>query len=315
MTVNDALCSMTGYAREGLLGEHVSTILMEEGADAWDDAVESLTGAGGESRSLELAIETKDGRVVPCENNVGLLPSDEQGEPRGTVGVLRDITERKERERELRLQNERLDAFASIISHDLRNPLSVARGYLDVVAESATDDEAIGRVEEALTRMNEMIGDVLALARGGEEITDPEPVVLSSIVESAWANVDHAEASLEVETDLKIRADGSRLLRLFENLFRNAIQHGGADVTVRVGTIDVATPDCVGFFVEDDGPGMPPDVREKAFQSEFTTSEDGHGIGLWVVSEVADAHGWKPVAAVGSEGGARFEFSGVERVE
>ena len=315
MTVNDALCSMSGYAREGLLGEHIDTILTASAADTWSGAVASLQGTAGESRSLELTVETKSGDSFPCENKVGLLPSDEDGNLRGTVGVLRDITERKEREQALQRQNERLDAFASIVSHDLRNPLSVAQGYLEVVAESTSDQESVDRVDEALTRMNDMIDDVLALARGGQSVADVAPILLSDVVESAWENVDTKTADLDTDTDVRVYADDSRLLRLFENLFRNAIEHGGDDVTVSVGTLDPTAPGRIGFYVEDDGPGMPPAVREKVFQSQFTTSEHGHGIGLWVVSEVADAHEWTANAAVGSAGGARFEFSNVELVD
>ncbi|AGN02843.1 putative signal-transducing histidine kinase / response regulator [Salinarchaeum sp. Harcht-Bsk1] len=313
MTVNDALCAMTGYAREGLLGEHIDTILDADAARSWSEAVESLQGTAGESRSLELTVETKHCDTFPCENKVGLLPSDEDGVPRGTVGVLRDITERKERERALHRQNERLDAFASIVSHDLRNPLSVAQGYLEHVAESTADQESVARVEESLDRMNELIDDVLALARGGETVTDTSPVHLSTAVRSAWSNVDTRGASLDVSADVKIEAADSRLLRLFENLFRNAIEHGGEDVTVTVGVLETTDPDTVGLYVEDNGPGIPPDVRDHVFESQFTTSERGNGIGLWVVSEVADAHDWTATACVGSEGGARFEFAQIER--
>jgi PAS domain S-box-containing protein len=395
MTVNDALCDMTGYAREGLLGEHIDTILAEDAVESWRDAVRELAEGGGDSRSLELVVRTKRGDAFPCENKIGLLPSDEYGQSRGTVGVLRDVTRRKERERELRRQNERLDAFASIVSHDLRNPLSVAQGYLELAAESTDDQESVERVDEALTRMNEMIDDVLALARSGESAAETEVVRLPTLVDRAWSNVDTGDATLHVELDASIRADGSRLLRLFENLFRNAIEHGTtspdsetarqdavehgstspgsravrqdsvehdaaspgpsttpehpidqdsndsastssggvgeveaggglssggegpidgdqADVTVTVGMLEKSGPESVGFYVEDDGPGIPPEVRDRVFESQFTTSAEGNGIGLWVVSEVADAHDWVPTATVGSEGGARFEFENVD---
>jgi len=336
MTVNDALCSMTGYAREGLLGEHIEMILTSDSSAFWHAAVESLQDVESTSQSLELTVQPKRGDPFPCENKVGLLPSDEAGRSRGTVGVLRDITERKKRERELQRQNERLDAFASIVSHDLRNPLSVAQGYLELVEESADDQESVERVDEALARMNEMIDDVLALARGGQSATDAAPVQLATVVDAAWSNVDTGQAHLSIEADVLINADESRLLRMLENLFRNAIEHGGdaasaiarADdpeassddqsmnpLSVRVGELEQPDPSMVGFYVEDDGSGIPPDVRDSVFESNFTTSSDGHGIGLWVVSEVADAHGWTPTATVGSEGGARFEFTNVERAD
>ncbi|GAB3681791.1 hypothetical protein GCM10028857_06590 [Salinarchaeum chitinilyticum] len=323
MTVNDALCSMTGYAREGLLGEHIEMILGPDSSESWHAAVESLHDAAGSSQSLELTVHPKTGDPFPCENKVGLLPSDEDGQSRGTVGVLRDITDRKERERELQRQNERLDAFASIVSHDLRNPLSVAQGYLELVEESADDDAPIERVDDALTRMNEMIDDVLELARSGRSATETGPVHLGSIVEAAWSNVETGDATLSVDADVQISADQSRLLRLLENLFRNAIEHGidesaeqrSEPLSVTVGVLEGPDAATLGFFVEDDGSGIPPAVRENVFESRFTTSSEGNGIGLWVVSEVAHAHDWAPTATVGTDGGARFEFTGVDRAE
>lgn len=313
MTVNDALCEMTGYAREGLLGEHLELILETEGRNAWEAVVDDLTGVGGDSRSLELTVVRKDGTRFPCENKVGLLPSGEDGSFMGTVGVLRDVTERKRRERKLQRQNDRLDAFASIVSHDLRNPLSVAQGYLEMLEESEADEATVGEVQQSLDRMNEMIDDVLALAREGETAAETAPVPLPSAVQDAWSNVDTRDAELTVSLDQSVLADEGRLLRLLENLFRNAVQHGGSDVALEVGPLEAPAEGFVGFFVEDDGPGMPPNVREHVFESDFTTAEDGHGIGLWVVSEIADAHDWEAAATVGRDGGARFEFAGVEQ--
>jgi signal transduction histidine kinase len=83
----------------------------------------------------------------------------------------------------------------------------------------------------------------------------------------------------------------------------------GSDGAFEVEGEDVAT---TSFFVADDGPGMPAEIREHAFDSEFTTSDEGLGIGLWVVREVASAHGWTVDVVEGEDGGARFEFRGVE---
>jgi len=324
MTVNNGLLEMTGYSREGLLGEHVSLLLDDEDVERRRETIEHLRGAADdETEALEITIRRKDGTSVPCENQIALLPGDD--EHGGTVGVIRDITERKKRERELERQNERLEAFAGIVSHDLRNPLSVAQGYLDIVAERAGEIEALRNVRDALDRMEDIIGDVLALARHGQTVTETEQLTLRGVVEDAWSNVSTADATLEIEDSEPIAADRSRLLRSLENLFRNSIEHGAEDVTVRVGLLDRTSRDAndedaaarsTGFYVEDDGPGMPAEIREHAFESSFTTSDEGLGIGLWVVREVASAHGWTVEATESAEGGARFEFGDVrERPE
>jgi signal transduction histidine kinase len=96
---------------------------------------------------------------------------------------------------------------------------------------------------------------------------------------------------------------------LLENLLRNAVEHGGSEVTVRVG----AQPS--GFYIEDDGPGVPDELREDIFESGTTTNAGGTGLGLSIVAAIAKAHGWSVEATEGTEGGARFEFAGVGCLE
>ncbi|NHN40497.1 PAS domain S-box protein [Halorubellus sp. JP-L1] len=340
MTVNNGLMEMTGYSREGLLGEHISIVLDDEAVDAGRQLVREMYEAERMTAATkEVQVIPKTGDPYPGEAQIALLPFDD--ELRGTVGVVRDITERKRRERELERQNERLEAFASIVSHDLRNPLGVSQGYLDLAREAASPEVAayLEHVGDGLDRMEDIVGDVLALARQGQTVTETEPVTLEGLAREAWSNVETEDATLEVDDDLHFGADRSRLLRSFENLFRNsvehgstsnrtqsgdAIEHGGGDVTVTVGPIEhraggfrFGTSDdasSTGFYVADDGPGMPAEIREHAFDSEFTTSDDGLGIGLWVVREVASAHGWHVDVVENDDGGARFEFTDVEAV-
>ncbi|WP_439026239.1 histidine kinase N-terminal 7TM domain-containing protein [Haloarchaeobius sp. DT45] len=239
----------------------------------------------------------------------------------GVVVNSRDITERKRRERELAETNERLDQFASVVSHDLRNPLNVAQGYVELLDESVDGQasEYVDEVEESHDRMSRIIEDVLALARGGTDLAETEPVALDRLAREAWSNVETGEATLVTRTDQTVVADRSMLGRLFENLFRNSVEHGaprasgeagdsveygstsnrgapgdsvehdGDDVTVVVD----ALPDSEGFVVADDGPGIDPDVGEQVFDPGVTRSASGTGLGLTIVERVVDAHGWK----------------------
>ena len=102
-------------------------------------------------------------------------------------------------------------------------------------------------------------------------------------------------------------ADPRRLVQLLENLFRNAVEHNGTDVQVIVGRL----PHSNGFFVEDDGTGIPLDDRDRIFESGYSTNPDGTGFGLNIVEQIASAHGWDVDVASGSQGGARFEFTDV----
>ncbi|MEF8881894.1 MAG: PAS domain S-box protein [Halapricum sp.] len=222
----------------------------------------------------------------------------------GHLWVYRDVTERKEQERTLRHERDRLDEFASVVSHDLRNPLHVAQGRLELAREE-TDSEHHGAIADALDRMETLIEDLLALAREGETVREREPIELPDLVDSCWRNVTSTNATIRTETDLTVSADRSRLRQLLENLFSNAIEHGGESVTVTVGDLDG------GFYVEDDGPGIPPEKRERVFDVGFSTSVNGTGFGLSIVEEVAEAHGWDVRVTRSSTGGARFEITGI----
>jgi signal transduction histidine kinase len=215
--------------------------------------------------------------------------------------------ERADREETLREQqealeqhNERLEQFASVLSHDLRNPLAVAQGRLELLQEEC-DSEHIQPVVDAHDRIDQMIEDLLLLAREGRSITETEPVEVAAVARDAWRVVD-GDASLEIDCeDDQITADRARLRQLFENLFRNAIEHAGPEPTIRVGC------SADGFFVADDGPGIPTDQREQVFEFGYTGSGGGTGLGLAIVHEIVEGHGWSIDISESEAGGARFD--------
>jgi PAS domain S-box-containing protein len=221
------------------------------------------------------------------------------------MAVSQNVTDQIENRRELRHQNERLDEFASIVSHDLRSPLTVAEGHLELARETCESDE-LARAADALDRSQTLIDDLLTLAREGEQGTEVESVALADVAESGWRTAEIGSATLDTDTTQAIRADRSRLQQLFENLYRNAVEHGGDDVTVSVGAMDD------GFYVADTGPGIPEAEREDVFEAGYSTSEDGTGFGLRIVEQIADTHGWKITVTESEQDGARFEITGVE---
>jgi len=255
-----------------------------------------------------------------------------------------------QRERELARQNRRLDEFASVVSHDLRNPLTVASGNLELV-QMDHDDDRLDRVGDALARMDELIDDLLTLARYGRTVDDVEVVDLRSVAENAWTTTTTEHARLRFDGDPgTVEADESRLAQVFENLFRNSVEHGASEAPTTNGPSDLDStggpstgvpaagdesadfrrgghggPDASvtitvgrtddGFYVEDDGAGIPEAEHEKAFETGYSTDPDGTGFGLNIVRTIAEAHGWRVDVTEASSGGARFEFTtaGVER--
>ncbi|MDY6819165.1 MAG: GAF domain-containing protein [Halobacteriales archaeon] len=248
----------------------------------------------------EVRRRTADG---PREFLLRNVPFDTAGDPPQGYAIYTDITDRKEREREL-------EEFASVVSHDLRNPLNVASGRLDLAIDTHPDDENLRTVERQLTRMERLIEDLLSLARQGQTVSDPEPTELATVIERAWSTTSGEEATLSITDDLgSIQADPDRLQRVFENLFRNAIEHAGETVTIEVGSL------LGGFYIADDGPGIEPDRRESVFEAGNTTNENGTGFGLAIVKRIINAHGWEISITDSDGGGARFEITGVRRLE
>ncbi|KAA9397903.1 PAS domain S-box protein [Haloarcula sp. CBA1130] len=237
----------------------------------------------------------------------------------GRVFLIHEITEQKERERELERRNQQLDQFAAVLSHDLRNPLNVASGRL-ALARERNDPEEFDRVEAAHDRMSSLIDEVLAFARD-EKTTEVVELQLSALAKAAWAHVDTGPATLQIDDDREVLGDRDQLLQLFENVFRNSVEHGstssrtesgdsaehgGASVTVRVD----ATTD--GFTISDDGPGVPPEDRAEVFTHGVTSSESGTGLGLAIVQHVVESHGWDVEMTDSHSGGAKLVVSGLE---
>ncbi len=279
-----------------------------------------LRGAVGESfeRTLPAVaahLDDEDDRVVELDRDgetryymVSSNPFRADSSTGGRMVLATDVTRTQRYQNEIERKNERLSQFASVVSHDLRNPLNVAQGRVEM-ERGRRDSENLELAAGSLDRMERLIESVLTLAREGEDIGDLEPVTLAAVAEAAWQHVDAPAATLEVDTNGRFDADEIRLQQLLENLFRNSVEHGGDDTTVSVGML--AGRD--GFYVADDGSGVPADERESVFEFGHTNG-DGSGLGLTIVRTIAEAHGWEVSVTDADSGGARFEFTGVETV-
>jgi signal transduction histidine kinase len=267
---------------------------------------------------------------------------------------------RAQQEHALRVQNDRLEEFVSMVSHDLRNPLTVADGHLELARKTGDDDHLAG-LADALDRMDTLIDDLLTLAEQGYVVENRTRLDLGSLAEQAWGNVQTENAALRTEGTVAIFGDESRLLQVLENLFRNAVEHGStssrpkaddavehgstgnrnaarSDDAVEHGTSTTDSPDeqdaddpavtvhvgplgslhtstrvsdtdyTDGFYVADDGPGIPADDPSMVFESGHST--DSTGLGLAIVERIVEAHGWEIDAGESAQRGARFEVVG-----
>ncbi|MDQ2071933.1 PAS domain S-box protein [Haloarcula sp. NS06] len=324
---NDALAAATGYADADLAPMALTALFAPSDRETVRQGIETAFEAG--ETSFEADLLTADGTTVPYEFTGGRITAAD-GSTAGVAGIGRDVSDRESRQQALEQQNKRLGEFASVVSHDLRNPLDVARGQLEL-ARMEQDSEHLDAVKRAHGRIGQLIDDLLTLAQNGETALDSEPVPLQTVAEQCWQTVETGDATLELQTSAVVRADPSRLRQLFENLIRNSVEHGQtpdterqedageqrattsisqsqgatADLTFTVGELDD------GFYVADDGVGIPADERDTVFEGGYSLAS-GPGFGLRIVDEIVDTHGWSITVTESDAGGARFEVTGVE---
>ncbi|QSX00075.1 PAS domain-containing sensor histidine kinase [Haloterrigena alkaliphila] len=355
IAVNPALCDILGVNAEpsAFVGRDCARVAERQqdlfaDSDGFVARIETILERREPVYDEELRLA--DGRTLERSYVPYALPEGD-----ANLWLYRDVSDRKERQRRLERQNERLAEFVSVVTHDIRNPLNVASANLELAAEEHDSDE-LDAAASALERMELLIEDLLVLAREGEVIGDTEPVALADLARECWAAVETGDATLEVDVDRTVSGDRSRLAQVFENLFRNSVEHGSTShsepdgsedavehgstsppseaqedgvehgstgsrlradslehdspgVTVTVGTI------ADGFYVEDDGRGVPEDDRQRIFDREYSTAEDGTGQGLRIVERIVDAHGWEIDLGESNRGGARFEITGVQFVD
>jgi signal transduction histidine kinase len=272
----------------------------EEGADA---------GLAGPPATVHvpLVVDWELSGIVAFESDDCRVWTDEEVDLYRTLGdLIAHTIARNDRRAALRRQAEQLEQFSAVVSHDLRNPLNVLSGYLSLSEDELTSSR-YDAMSGAVDRMETLIDDLLMLARRGETIGDTEPVPVTAVAEDAWDSVRAPNATLTIADEIgRVEADPSRLRQALENLFRNAIDHGGPDVSIEIGPIAADGGGVGGMYVADDGPGIPAELVDTIFDSGVS-SADSSGIGLAIVDRIVEAHEWD--IDVRNDGGAVFELT------
>ncbi|MEZ5100199.1 MAG: PAS domain S-box protein [Thermoleophilia bacterium] len=318
-SVNRAAGELFGYAPDELIGQNVSLLMPSPHREQHDDYMRRYRETG-EARVIGLGREAeglhRNGTIIPVELAVSELRAPGR---RLFTGIVRDISDRRSAEsaREQMLaaqrdQVERLqeldrlkDQFVSTVSHELRTPLTSILGYLQLLRETASEEDAalLEVVERNSRRLLALVGDLLFVAQvdSGALAFERRPVDLVRIVEeclaaarpSAAAQCVELEAELETTEDLW--GDATRMAQLLDKLVANAVKATpvGGRVTVRV----VDEGPRVAVEVEDTGTGIPEDELERIFDRFARTrasvegAAQGSGLGLSIVKAIAEAHG------------------------
>ncbi|WP_436923992.1 sensor histidine kinase [Halosimplex amylolyticum] len=283
-------------------------------ADSCADAVEVVRTVREVDPAVPVVVLAREGDEDLAHRTVAAGATEYV--PSTADGALDDAVERaigRGRPRgdpQRRSQTDRVDEFADVVGHDLRNPLGAVRHRIEM-ARRTGDDGHLDDALAALDRTGELLSDLTARAREARPASDTERVSLATVARSAWEHVPTGESTLVVVEDRTIAADPKRLTQLLENLFVNAAEHGpgSADEGVEV-SVGVDRDGCL--YVEDDGLGIPVEDRNAVFQSDYSTAADGTGYGLVSVRRIARAHDWTVEVTESEEGGARFEVRGAE---
>lgn len=301
-TWNKGAEQIKGYAQDEIIGTHYRTFFPVE-----------AVGQGTPERLLARA-ET-DGAVTGRGWRVDKSGTrfwadftltavhDDDGSLRGFTKVLQDLTAEREYQQNLEQQNEQLEEFSRRVSHDLKNPLAVAEGRLELARETC-DEPNLERAADAIDRSIEIVGDLRSQAQAMTDAETVESVSLAATVKWCWRGIETAKETLVVETEQTISAMPGRLKQILDNLLANAVEHGGDGVTVTVGDLED------GFYVSDTGDGIPAVDRDRVFERGYTTG--GSGVGLDIVRENVEAHGWTIEVADSVSGGATFRIHGVD---
>lgn len=302
VAVNDAVEALFGYDPAAFRELDAATYAANPAVAASARSAARRTAREDGRATFRWEAKRRDGTTFPAESTV---TETTVGGRACFASLVRDVSDRRRRERDL-------ERFAAVLSHDLRSPLNAARAQVDILRREVRDgEEFLDRLDRVHGRMADIVEDVRTLLEDGRRVVDPDRVDLGRLIEDVWEAVGGAQdptATLVAADDFgTVVADEGRLCRVCENLFENAIRHGGDAVTVTVSSL----PEGDGLVVEDDGHGIPAEDRDRVFEYGYTTAEDGTGLGLSIVAAAADAHGWDVAVGESDAGGARFEISGM----
>ena len=292
-----------GYTEDEILGEHFSIFYSEEDVELGVPERNLCRAADAGRINDEGWRLRKDGSAFWADVTITAIY--DEGELIGFTTITRDNSPRHEEQAVLE-RKEQLEELVRSISRDLRSRITVGLGR----AQLARDDEDVEHLErtiDALYRAGELLEDLRTLAFSSKPAVALEPVDLRTVAEDVWSMLKPGDATLICECSIVVSADEQRLRRLLQNLFVNSIEYGGPQVTVTVGPLDEQD----GFYVEDDGPGIPPEARSEVFDIGGSGEHGSSGFGLAVCQHIAETHKWTIHATEGTGGGARFEVVGV----
>jgi PAS domain S-box-containing protein len=293
--VNQKFCEISKYSRDELLGQdhrilnsgfHPKEFIRE----LWRTIAQGRVWRG------ELRNRAKDGTLYWVDTTIVPFLND-RGKPWQYMAIRYDITQRKLQEERLREQSSlaRLGEMAAVVAHEVRNPLAGIRGALQVIATrfpvGAPEVKVMGDVVARIDTLSGTLDDLLLFSRPRQPKLMPMAVAPFLTDVATWLKQDRAMADVRVDVEAPeavIQADSEQLRIVLINLLMNAAQAMEYRGRIRLAA-RIEDSRCA-IVVHDSGPGMPDEVRARAFEPFYTTKHRGTGLGLPTVKRIIDAH-------------------------
>jgi PAS domain S-box-containing protein len=312
--VNRKFCDISKYSREELLGQDHRLINSAHHSkefirDLW------VTIANGRIWRGEIRNRAKDGSFYWVDTTI--VPFlDDRGKPYQYMAIRYEITDRKRSEERLREQEAlaRLGQMAAVVAHEVKNPIAGIRGALQVIGSRMTGDTRdkpiIGEIIARLDALNGIVQDLLVFARPREVRAGPTDVkaLLTTTIEHLKRDPALAGVAIEVSGDgAVVNVDAEQLQLAIQNVLMNAAQAMNSQGRIQISIQRQGAEWTIAMA--DTGPGMPDDVKEKAFEPFFTTRSRGTGLGLPIAKRVVEAHGGRIAIDTPPSGGTVVSVS------
>jgi PAS domain S-box-containing protein len=342
---NDAANKLMGRNASNLPTEqwtpHYKVFLPDGITPCPPDRLPLVRALHGESVQVELLVEHPDRTNRVCLEVTARPLKDYQGNLRGGVAVLRDITERKTAEREVRelnqtlegrviertaelkAANRELEAFTYSVSHDLRAPIRHISGFTKILVEKfrpslpAEAQEHLHLIEQGARRMGQLVDELLKLARLGRQALEVEVTGLSSLVKDVVTllapEIEGRQLEWKIDELPFMECDPVLIRQVFQNLISNALKYSRprSPAVIEIGQAEKDGEKVI--FVKDNGVGFDMKYSDKLFgvfqRLHLAEDFEGTGIGLATVERIIKKHGGRVWVEAVLDRGATFFFT------
>lgn len=310
--------ALLGYGLEEVIGKTPFDFMPKDEGERVANEFSRILANREPFWALENTNRHKDGHLVVLETS-GVPFFDNEGVLLGYRGIDRDITERKQVEEKLRVTNRELDAFVYTVSHDLRTHLTPIMGCADSIYESCQDRMSeqelffLNEINASGEKMLDLMEDLLTLSKVGKVERPAEPTDVRAVVNTVISDLslllNQADVSVDVDDLPSLRVPKTFLAQIFDNLIGNAIRYSGKEgCPIKVG--GERRGSLTRFYVQDHGPGIPEDERNRIFdlfyRGTLGEKSPGTGVGLATVQKIVRLYEGRAWVEETEGGGSTF---------